>query len=72
MICLSNLIKADYVAVSTAYKLRTPGAEYAEEKEQEKKALNGASRAKPRPSFPDAVRSGNFFGDFFVFFREKA
>ena len=36
MICLSNLIKADYVAVSTAYKLRTPGAEYAEEKEEKK------------------------------------
>ena len=36
MICLSNLIKADYVAVSAAYKLRTPGAEYAEEKEEKK------------------------------------
>ncbi|MBR6755562.1 MAG: hypothetical protein IKM15_01230 [Peptococcaceae bacterium] len=33
---MSNLIKADYVAVSTAYKLRTPGAEYAEEKEEKK------------------------------------
>lgn len=39
MICLSNLIKADYVAVSETYKLRTPGVEYAEEKEKEEKKV---------------------------------
>lgn len=45
MICLSNLIKADYVAMSTAYKLRMPGTEA----EIEEEASDGGNISATQP-----------------------